>query len=96
MQGKENRTPMKIESAKDVQDAFVKGIYGRLFSWIVSKINSTISKALFFIFRSSLGKKWRNMMQTKRRKCPKRHSEQLVETVFLSHYFSLSFPLLVT
>jgi myosin-7 len=28
----------------DVRDAFVKGIYGRLFIWIVDKINAAIYK----------------------------------------------------
>ena len=28
----------------DVRDAFVKGIYGRLFIWIVEKINAAIYK----------------------------------------------------
>ena len=30
--------------AMDVRDAFVKGIYGRLFIWIVSKVNAAIYK----------------------------------------------------
>lgn len=30
--------------ATDVRDAFVKGIYGRLFIWIVSKVNAAIYK----------------------------------------------------
>lgn len=30
--------------ALDVRDAFVKGIYGRMFVWIVEKINSAIYK----------------------------------------------------
>ncbi|ODN02660.1 Myosin-VIIa [Orchesella cincta] len=33
---------MSREQAVDVRDAFAKGIYGRLFVWIVSKINSAI------------------------------------------------------
>ncbi|EGD80527.1 myosin-VIIa [Salpingoeca rosetta] len=32
------------EKATDVRDAFVKQVYGRIFVWIVDKINSTISK----------------------------------------------------
>ncbi|KAJ7381114.1 hypothetical protein OS493_004712 [Desmophyllum pertusum] len=37
-------SPIAEESARHIRDAFVKGIYGRLFIWIVSKINSSISK----------------------------------------------------
>jgi len=33
---------MSREQSVDVRDAFSKGIYGRLFIWIVSKINSAI------------------------------------------------------
>ena len=32
------------EKARDVCDAFVKGIYGRQFIWIVQKINQAIYK----------------------------------------------------
>ncbi|XP_029458031.1 unconventional myosin-VIIa isoform X1 [Rhinatrema bivittatum] len=35
-------TPLSMEQALDVRDAFVKGIYGRLFVWIVDKINAAI------------------------------------------------------
>jgi myosin-7 len=42
------QSPLHIQNAKDVQDAFIKGVYGRLFSWIVDKINSTISKVRSF------------------------------------------------
>ncbi|XP_066475070.1 unconventional myosin-VIIa isoform X1 [Tiliqua scincoides] len=35
-------TPLSMEQALDVRDAFVKGIYGRLFIWIVEKINAAI------------------------------------------------------
>ncbi|XP_077387012.1 unconventional myosin-VIIa-like isoform X6 [Festucalex cinctus] len=37
-------TPLSMEQAVDVRDAFVKGIYGRLFVWIVEKINAAIYK----------------------------------------------------
>uniref|UniRef100_A0A4W4HLJ8 Myosin VIIAa n=1 Tax=Electrophorus electricus TaxID=8005 RepID=A0A4W4HLJ8_ELEEL len=37
-------TPLSIDQALDVRDAFVKGIYGRLFVWIVEKINAAIYK----------------------------------------------------
>ncbi|KAM8903818.1 myosin VIIAa isoform 2-T2 [Spinachia spinachia] len=37
-------TPLNIEQALDVRDAFVKGIYWRLFVWIVEKINAAIYK----------------------------------------------------
>ncbi|NXW47821.1 MYO7A protein, partial [Nyctiprogne leucopyga] len=35
-------TPLSMEQGLDVRDAFVKGIYGRLFVWIVEKINAAI------------------------------------------------------
>ncbi|XP_055486219.1 unconventional myosin-VIIa-like, partial [Leucoraja erinacea] len=37
-------TPLNMVQALDVRDAFVKGIYGRLFVWIVEKINAAIYK----------------------------------------------------
>ena len=36
---------MSKVQAIDVRDAFAKGIYGRLFIWIVSKLNSAIRKS---------------------------------------------------
>lgn len=35
-------SPVSAVKAVDIRDAFVKGIYGRIFVWIVSKINSAI------------------------------------------------------
>jgi myosin heavy subunit len=35
---------MNMNMARDVKDALVKGIYGRLFVWIVEKVNSTVNK----------------------------------------------------
>jgi len=35
-------SPIKKVDALDVRDAFVKGIYGRTFIWIVEKINKAI------------------------------------------------------
>ncbi|XP_058401530.1 unconventional myosin-VIIa isoform X2 [Diceros bicornis minor] len=37
-------TPLSREQALDVRDAFVKGIYGRLFVWVVDKVNAAIYK----------------------------------------------------
>lgn len=37
-------SPLSSEKARDVCDAFVKGIYGRQFIWIVQKINQAIYK----------------------------------------------------
>lgn len=37
-------SPIKKVDATDVRDAFVKGIYGRTFVWIVEKINKAIFK----------------------------------------------------
>ncbi|XP_059397583.1 unconventional myosin-VIIa isoform X1 [Carassius carassius] len=38
-------TPLSMEQGLDVRDAFVKGIYGRLFVWIVDKINAATYRA---------------------------------------------------
>ncbi|MEQ2185379.1 Unconventional myosin-VIIa, partial [Goodea atripinnis] len=40
--GESVTTPLSVEQGLDVRDAFVKGIYGRLFVWIVDKINAAI------------------------------------------------------
>lgn len=37
-------SPLSSSQARDVCDAFVKGIYGRMFVWIVVKINQVIFK----------------------------------------------------
>ena len=37
-------SPISSASAQDVCDAFVKGIYGRQFIWIVNKVNEVIFK----------------------------------------------------
>ena len=37
-------SPLSSSAARDVCDAFVKGIYGRQFIWIVNKINRAIYK----------------------------------------------------
>ena len=37
-------SPLSASQARDVCDAFVKGIYGRMFVWIVNKINQVIFK----------------------------------------------------
>uniref|UniRef100_A0A3Q3QP69 Myosin VIIAb n=1 Tax=Monopterus albus TaxID=43700 RepID=A0A3Q3QP69_MONAL len=43
--GESVATPLNVEQGLDVRDAFVKGIYGRLFVWIVDKINAAIYRA---------------------------------------------------
>ncbi|CAF3882378.1 unnamed protein product, partial [Adineta steineri] len=49
-------TPLNQEQACDVRDAFVKGIYGKMFIWIVEKINSAIYKPQDRVaYRKSLG-----------------------------------------
>ncbi|CAF1037423.1 unnamed protein product [Rotaria magnacalcarata] len=49
-------TPLTQEQAVDIRDAFVKGIYGKMFIWIVDKINSTIYKPKeAAAYRKSLG-----------------------------------------
>ncbi|XP_034089258.1 unconventional myosin-VIIa-like isoform X2 [Gymnodraco acuticeps] len=40
--GESVATSLSVEQGLDVRDAFVKGIYGRLFIWIVDKINAAI------------------------------------------------------
>ncbi|KAI4791029.1 hypothetical protein KUCAC02_034255, partial [Chaenocephalus aceratus] len=40
--GESVATSLSVEQGLDVRDAFVKGIYGRLFVWIVDKINAAI------------------------------------------------------
>ncbi|XP_061103707.1 unconventional myosin-VIIa-like isoform X1 [Conger conger] len=42
--GESVSTPLSMDQALDVRDAFVKGIYGRLFVWIVDKINAATNK----------------------------------------------------
>ena len=37
-------SPVNARVANNVRDAFVKGIYGRMFIWIVNKINEAIYK----------------------------------------------------
>lgn len=37
-------SPLSASQARDVCDAFVKGIYGRMFIWIIAKINQVIFK----------------------------------------------------
>jgi len=34
--------PLNTEAAMDVRDALVKGIYGRMFIWLIDKINIAI------------------------------------------------------
>lgn len=48
---------MSSEQSLDVRDAFVKGIYGRMFVWIVNKINSAIYKPKSSVshYRTSIG-----------------------------------------
>ena len=48
------RSLLSVDQAMDVRDAFCKGIYGRLFIWIVSKINSAIYRPKRN-FRSCIG-----------------------------------------
>ncbi|TRZ04518.1 hypothetical protein DNTS_007824, partial [Danionella cerebrum] len=43
--GESVSTPLSMDQGLDVRDAFVKGIYGRLFVWIVDKINAAIYRA---------------------------------------------------
>lgn len=42
--GESVTSTMDTTAALDVRDAFVKGIYGRMFVWIVEKINAAIYK----------------------------------------------------
>jgi len=36
--------PLNTEAAVDVRDALVKGVYGRMFIWLIDKINQVIYK----------------------------------------------------
>ena len=36
--------PLNTEAAMDVRDALVKGVYGRMFIWLIDKINMAIYK----------------------------------------------------
>ncbi|XP_077205445.1 unconventional myosin-VIIb isoform X2 [Paroedura picta] len=44
IRGESVSMPLSVAQAADVRDAFVKGIYGFLFLWIVNKINAAIYK----------------------------------------------------
>ncbi|XP_060098667.1 unconventional myosin-VIIb [Heteronotia binoei] len=44
IRGESVSMPLNVAQAADVRDAFVKGIYGYLFLWIVNKINAAIYK----------------------------------------------------
>ncbi|GFO48953.1 myosin-viia [Plakobranchus ocellatus] len=46
---------MSKAQSLDVRDAFVKGIYGRMFIWIVDKINEAIYKPRGSKYRKSIG-----------------------------------------
>jgi len=46
---------MNSQQSIDVRDAFVKGIYGKMFVWIVKKINSAIYKPPSGSHRTSIG-----------------------------------------
>ena len=37
-------SPIRADQSIDVRDAFAKGIYGRIFVWIVAKINQAVYK----------------------------------------------------
>jgi len=53
--GESVSTTMGTEASMDVRDAFVKGIYGRLFIWIIDKINKAIFKSTPRHTRKSIG-----------------------------------------
>ncbi|ESO02636.1 hypothetical protein HELRODRAFT_188784 [Helobdella robusta] len=42
MRGENVKTTLGVVASVDVRDAFVKGIYGRMFIWIITKINEAI------------------------------------------------------
>ena len=44
MRGEAVSTTMGTAASIDVRDAFVKGIYGRMFIWLIDKINQAIYK----------------------------------------------------
>ncbi|CAG5130121.1 unnamed protein product, partial [Candidula unifasciata] len=53
--GEKVNFPMNKEQSHDVRDAFVKGIYGRMFVWIVEKINAAIYRPKGNQYRKSIG-----------------------------------------
>eukprot|EP00111_Clytia_hemisphaerica_P007095 TCONS_00020609-protein len=48
-------SPIRAEQSLDVRDAFAKGIYGRVFIWIVGKINQAVYKPTDTKRRLSIG-----------------------------------------
>ena len=50
--GENVRTSLSVANSLDVRDAFVKGIYGRMFIWIIDKINEAIFKTTKETLRS--------------------------------------------
>jgi len=53
--GESIKKPLSVSKAVDVRDAFVKQVYGRIFIWIVEKINTAIYKSSAVKGRTSIG-----------------------------------------
>jgi len=50
-------SPIRADQSLDVRDAFAKGVYGRIFIWIVGKINQAVYKpTVSFLLLPSLNK----------------------------------------
>lgn len=53
------KSPLNIEQALYARDALGKGIYDRLFTWIVKKINSSLAKRVGVLNISVSDRGWK-------------------------------------
>lgn len=57
-------SPIRSEQSLDVRDAFAKGVYGRVFVWIVGKINQAVYKPTVCVMKNyfPFQRSYRNFM----------------------------------